>query len=818
MPRISNVRPLLFYVIFEGSLLCVSSSLLAQDNTIGTVKGSVNDDSTHRPLEFVNVLLQKKTDSTLVTGAVTNANGAFELKNIPAGEYFVKLSRVGYEEKALPPFAVDLRHEQVNLDTLSLLASMFKLEDVTVTAERLVFNQSIDRKVYNVDQDMMSKAESASELLENIPSVQVDIDGIVSLRGSSSVQILINGKTSPLLDKKGGAFLEQLSASAIDKIEVITNPSAKYKSRGKAGIINIVLKKNTALGTHGNVTGNVGNGGRYNGQVRVNHNDGDLNIYGNFSLRRDNRNRVNVDSRVEYATTGPFALPSSYYTNRLSTNEHPLSKLVTLGLDYYLDGQNAMGITGNYVHNSFTRVDSSNRILENGRNLVFRKYDRKSTGYDSESDYSISTYIQHDFAKEGHNVRLDFVASGGPQDDDSYFTNVYTVLPIPSTYDNALVHQRDNRIQLTADYSNLLAKHTLLEAGYAGEFSGTDLDFYAESFDSTQGRFVEDVAKTSQFHSNETTHALYVTAKHSFGKFGVGLGIRAEQTAIRAELITLDSVVSNTYLNLYPSLHLSYTFSKAVEVLLSYSRRTLRPNARDLNPFPEYRDPKNVSLGNPSLVPEYIHSIELGFQFQGDYISVLPSLFYRYSSNHIASIKQLVNRSTLLTTIENLSNNQSAGLETIVSIFGGDFFHVDLSATGFYEQLDATNLSTGQNRSALSCSGTLATSTNFTKSSRFQIRSRFRSSRLTSQGEHSPNAGVSIGFRQDLFGHRLFLVCTVADIFRTRKREFTLDIPRLHQAETITRESRVIFFGLTYHIGRSAKKVKEEPTDDDEDF
>jgi outer membrane receptor protein involved in Fe transport len=795
----------------------IISLLYAQNSRAGTIIGKVREDSTHRPLEFVNVLLLKKADSTLVTGTTTGANGNFKLKNIPSGEYIVKFMQIGYQEKIVSAIILDTARRNINLEMISLTGTTVNLKEVSVTAEKSILDFSIDRKIYNVDQDMMSKAGSASELLENIPSVQVDIDGVVSLRGSSSVLLLLNGKKSPLLEKRGGEFLEQLPANAIEKVEVITNPSAKYKSEGKAGIINIVLKKNTALGTHGKFTANAGNGGRYNGQARLNYNTGDVNIYGNYSVRRDNRNRANIDSRTESLSPNPFVSPSSYYTDYLFSFYHPLSNIFTLGLDYQIDVCNSTGMTGTYVHNYFTRDDSSHRILENGTHRILGEYDRSGSGLEDEKLYSFTTYVQHNFSDDHNNIRLDVNVSGNPNQDDYRFGNDYLLPLIPSTFDNSRIQERDNKTQVTIDYTAPLSTHSLLEAGYAGEFGTTSLDFYAEYFDFRQRQFVEDVAKTSQFLSHESINALYVTYKQSFGSFGLGVGLRAEQAIIEADLITSDSVVTNNYVNLYPTAHLSYKMNNSNEIQLSYSRRTHRPHGRELNPYPEFRDPKNVSKGNPFLTPEYTHSLELGFQFQSDHISVLPSLYYRYSTNHIASIKEFANRSTLLTTKQNLLSNQSAGLEFIFSFTGGDIVTADLSTTGFYEQIDATNVGNGENNSALSCTGALTTKINFTKTSRLQVHSHFRSSRLTSQGESAPSTSVNVGFRQEFFHNRLSLVLNVSDIFKTLKRESSLDIPRLHQDITNTRESRVVFLGFTYHIGGTAKKPREEENNDDDD-
>jgi outer membrane receptor protein involved in Fe transport len=812
--RNDRLRSLL---LLMGAVLLAAANLASQTKNPGVIRGTVVDDSTRAPLAFVDVELFKSVDSALVTGAVSESSGKFDLNNIPRGEYYVKFSLVGYKERSTSAFTIDDQHRRLNLGTISLQSSEIMLGEVTVTAEQPRLESSIDRMVYNVEQDVTAKTASASEILENIPSVQINMNGEVSLRGSSRVLLMINGKRSPVLEKQEGTFLEQLPASSIEKIEVITTPSARYRAEGKSGIINIVLKKDTPLGTHGNLTAHAGNGGRYNSNARINYSPGGFNVYGSYSIRRDNRNRYNSDVRSVTGTTAPGALPSTYADNE-SSYYNPLTHLITLGVDYHIDELNSFGVSGSYFQNSFTRTDSSHRTLQDTRGIVITEYDRNGVGNEFDKERSVTANFHHTFSRSDHKIRLEFTASESPEEDDYDFTNLYLSPTFPTAYDNSLIRQYDYKSQVAVDYSNAFTRTSTLEAGYTGDFSRTDLDFYDENFDPAQNRFVEDSAKTSSFSFKETIHSFYVTYKESFGKFGFLAGLRAEQTTGRSSLITLDSQVVSDYTNLFPSAHLSYTFSSITELRLSYSRRTSRPRARDLNPFAEYRDPKNLSFGNPFLQPEYLHSLELGCQYQRGRLFVLPTLFYRYSSNGINSIKQLVNRSTLLTTKENVLSNRSGGVELIVSLGPGGFITGHLSTTALYEELDATNLGDGQFKSTLSWSGTFTSNLNFTKDTRLEIHSHFNSLRLTPQGEYRPSASFGMGFRQELWEGKLSLLATATDIFGTLRRDFQLDIPRLHQTVLTTHETRAFYVGFTYRLGKAGGKLKEEQFhyDDDE--
>ena len=278
-------------------ILFFTISISAQNKGTGSVTGIVKDSLKEKPLEYVNIILQNTTDSSTFSGVVTDKNGIFDFEHVNFGTYLVKVSYLGYINKSLLPFKVDSRNRHIDLGTIYLRDTTITLEEIMVTSQKSLFNNEIDKKVYNVSRDIMSKTGSASDLLQNVPSVQVDIDGNVTLRGSSNVLIMVNGKTSPLMGSNQATVLQGIPANTIEKIEVITNPSAKYHPEGTSGIINIVLKKNIDTGFNGTINVNAGLENRYNGGFHLNYNTGDLNIFGGYNIRKDNRKRTNTDVR-----------------------------------------------------------------------------------------------------------------------------------------------------------------------------------------------------------------------------------------------------------------------------------------------------------------------------------------------------------------------------------------------------------------------------------------------------------------------------------------------------------------------------------------
>ncbi len=795
------------YSALFAAMIVFSVNVVAQNHNAGSIVGTVLIDSTKKPLEFVNVVVFNQSDSSLVTGAVTDNKGNYEIPNIPFGGYFIKYSLLGYEEKQSHNFIIDAERREIDFGKIYLKETPLKMGEVTVTTQQMILTTSIDRKVYNVQQDILSKTGSASDLLQNIPSVQVDIDGTVSLRGSENVLILLNGKPSPLMGKNRAEVLQQMPASSIERIEVITNPSAKFKPDGTSGIINIVLKKDAATGLNGSVGANAGNHDRYNGNINLNYNPGRYNIFGSYSIRQDERNSFTIDRRKLYDSTSQF---SGYHNEDGSSYSRPLSHVVVLGMDYRLDAANSFGLSGNYRYRGFTRTETSTKVTKDANDVTTEDYDRLRYDPEYEKESGGNAYFQHNFDGEDHKLRAEFNASHQPELEDNHYTDVFRFPATSLLYDNMRIYQNEDQKQLTIDYSNRLSEHSALEAGYAGDFNKRDMDYTGTYFDTNQQLFVTDIQKTNHFIYDETIHALYATYENSIGSFSFLGGLRLEQSFIDANLVSRDSIITNNYMKLYPTIHLSYKISPLVELQLNYSRRANRPEGDDLNPFPEYQDPRNVRAGNPRLIPELIHSVEFGFQWQNDNLTIVPSLFYRNKYNGFTRITRAINDTTLFTTEENLATDKSMGFEFVASGNIGNTFSANLSTNAFYEQIDATNLGFNGNKSTVTWSGNLNCNLNLATATMIQINSNYRSSRLTPQGEFKPSFVMNLGVRQDLFDDKLSLILTVSDIWKTLKREMNLNTTWLNQSTVNNRDTRIVYFGVTYHFGQPAKKSKEK--------
>lgn len=585
----------------------------ATDQSVqGSVTGTMFAAGPQQPVEFVAVTL-KRADGTVVESTVTDAHGRFTLEKIPAGDYAVSYGRVGSAVRTTPNFHVDASRNPVDLGRLDPSEDLVTLGKFEVTAKQEARLNSIDRKVYNVGKEIQSVAGSASDLLQNVPSVDVDIDGNVSLRGSDNVLILINGRESTLMGRSRAEVLQQLPADSIDKIEVITNPSAKYKPDGTAGIINIALKRKHDAGWSGTATFNVGNSDRYNSSLSLNYHPGPYNLFGSYSVRQDARPRTASDIRT---ITDPVTGIVTHAEKRTEEHSRPFSRIGRLGFDYAPDAHNQFGLTGNYNDRSFRRVAVDHNLVSDAAGVITSDYDRARFDPESQRSQEGSATYQHRFADEGHDLNLEFKGSDTKEVEPDYFTNTYRFPVLPPSHDHVFIHNNESSDEAILEYNRPFSTGAKVESGYDFTQETRDTDFLNEALDPVSGVWVKDLTKSNRFILDRRIHAFYATYARTFGAWAMLVGVRPEITTTESRLITTGENIPNDYSRIYPSMHLTYEFGEGQEWQLNYSHRIHRPDTEDLNPFPEALDPFTLRAGNPRLQPEDIHSVETGYSYR----------------------------------------------------------------------------------------------------------------------------------------------------------------------------------------------------------
>jgi outer membrane receptor protein involved in Fe transport len=779
--------------------------LLAQTGGEGSVTGTVLDPAGAQPVPYIAVTLERTPGGETVQSAVTDAKGAFAFDHLPFGKFQIGYAAVGADRQQSAPFELTADHAAQAMGRLILAEPVVKMQSVEVSSSRATFYNSIDRKVYDIGRDVQSVTGSASNLLQNVPSVDVDIEGNVSLRGDSNVLILIDGKTSTLMGPNRAAVLEQLPADAIEKIEVITNPSAKYKPDGTAGIINLTLKKKRALGYSGSIRASVGNDRRYNAGVLANYNPGKYNLFGSYNVRQDDRFRGSDETRSHLDPTTNTFLGT---TQRTMEHSRPLSHIAQAGVDYAPTDKDRLGVSVSYDHRSFFRTaDQTNRAFDSG-NALTSSYDRLRTDPEYEQDVEFKGNYQHTFAPD-HELVIDLQRGRTTEEENNHYTNVYRFPVTPNSSDTTRITTHDDNLEASAEYTRPFAHGARLESGYAFEDDKLDMDHYGANFDPVAATWVTDPVVTNRFVYESAIHAVYGTFGRPWGAFGALAGLRLEDTTIRTNQVTAALRDRNNYTRVYPSLHLKYDLSDAHELQLNYSHRVHRPEGDDLNPYPEYQDPFNLRAGNPHLVPEEIHSIEAGYQYKKGSSNYLATLYYRYQYHGFTDVTRYINSTTLLTTKENLANSSSGGLELAATTDLGKL-SLNSSANVYRSVINASNLGFAGNRSTYAWMAKLNASYRATKTTMIQFNTNYNARRLTAQGYRMPNIVANFGLKHDLADKKTSLIFTLSDVFDSMHERTVIDTPTLHDDVTRRRSARLAYVGIIYTFGQGKKKEKDD--------
>jgi len=725
------------------------------------------------------------------------------LKNVAAGTYRLEFSFIGYRKQQSQAFTIGKKNPQVSLGDLPIHPDATTMEEVTVTAQRNMLITKIDRKVFNVTTDITAQTGTVSEVLQNIPSVSVDIDGNISLRGSGNVTILINGRPSLIA---GTANLEQMPASLVEKIEVITNPSARYRPDGTAGIINIILKKERKAGINGVLAANAGNNSRFNTNLQLNYNTGKVNLFGSYGYRQDYRYRT---SELHSQNIDTAAQTSTYLDQQSNGTAWPFSHLGQLGMDWFIGSDDVAGLSGTFNYRTMSRSDVSTYNYRDDSLHTTSDFTRTLDGNETEPSTGISAYYEHTFDGDNtHQVRIDGEFQRDSEKEDDQWTTDYAFPAYPQSKEHKVAINTNAEFNLLAVYTRPLWKEAELETGYEGIMDMDTQDQTVENFDPESGKWITDPENTNDFDARQTVHALFATIGYKWKSFSVLGGLRAEQTYMDLDFITIDTVVKSSYFAIYPTLHLGIA-SGMHEWQLNYSRRVNRPDGEDMNPVPEYRDPRNIFTGNPNLKPEDIHSVEFGYSWKNKSLTLVPTLFYRYKRNGFTIVTSNLNDTVLITTIDNLDSDQSAGLDMSGTWSMGKIININFSASAYYNQIDATELGMDGHKSAFSWNAKMNASVNATRTTIVQVNGQYRSKVLTAQGYRLPGWVVNLGIRQDLWKKRLSLIGTVSDLFNTQQNRSEVETPVLVQESMRRRDGRVIYLGALFNFGTNGKKNKD---------
>ena len=804
-------------IVLAGMLLCFAPDMFANE-TDGKIKGIVMDGELGGPLEFVTVQVKAKGSDKIVQGSVTGSDGNYTIGGLKKGEYVVTFSYIGYEEVS-KNISISSDNQILSLGELTLAEDANQLGEVEVVAKRPQMRFEIDRKVFDATQDIAAEGGSASDLLSNIPSVEVDNEGSVSLRGNSSVTIWINGKASGLTADNQADILDMMPAGDIKQVEVINNPSARYSPEGTAGIINIILKDDRKPGYYGSVKVGADTDGGYQASGNINYSSSKVDAYANLNYRNREFKGGGITSRLN--TTDNSFLDQTNDSKRQHNNwfgRFGATWHITKSDDLAF---NVTGMTGGGDNSENIHYNS----IDSQKNTIYTS-DRITNGDSDMKMYNLELNYVHKFSE---NSNIDLMVSNNQWRRDGM--NIFrqsTVYTDPSQIANPLYQTQENDIkdktwEVQADYTNKISDMARIEAGYKGTFQRN-----ASPVDTYTGTTAEDIRQDESLYNrflyNQDVHALYMTYGGKWDKLSYQAGLRGEYWRVDTRSLDFDQefngkaseTFEKDYFKLFPSAFISYALPKNNELQVNYTRRLRRPWGGQLNSFRNISDASNISFGNPELTPEYSHSFELNYIKSWESGHTLSlSGYYRSTDDVIQRIRFLNTEDNVMyTTSENVAKSQASGLE----IVGKDklFKILDLTTTVnlYYSKLDgfsylpqgAETPVIGDTDESFAWNVRMIANLSLPWGVSLQGTGNYNSKQLMAQGHREPNYSVDLGLRKSFLSDKLTLSINARDLLDSRKFRTVTAGDGFWQDSENWRGGRRVGFTLTYNFGNMNKK------------
>ena len=772
---------------------------------MGAITGTVTDEATGSPIPFVNVWLYRTTDSSLVKGVVTEDSGRFTLDSVSIGTYYLHITRMGYRAKHYSPISLNPSLATLDLQSIPLSPTDVSLEEMIVTSEQALLNLGIDRKIYQVGKDIVNQNGTTADVLRNVPSVSIDLDGNITLRNSPNVTLMLDGKKSAQLSKSESSGLEVIPAQSIDRIEVITNPSAKYRPEGTAGIINIVLKKDKDPGFNGSLSANTGANDRYGHHSRFNYRVGNYNVYLSMGCRKYTIEREHSEDRQEISTLGI----TQHYYEHIAAATKAKSDYFTAGFDQKTSRRHQYGLS---VTESISCTLIPHRTT---KTLLDQSYRPVSTIYRTREtdlfakDMSAEGYYTYCFSKPDEKLEIEASYSDDPESNRSRYADVY-VFPIWSQYlERTELKLPEENSQATVAYSKPISETIGIEIGGLSELNRSSYDLNGVYYDTTIQSMIPNPQKQNKFEYKQVVYQLYGTYRRTLGKFGLLVGLRGDWTRIDAHSSTLGLKLSHEYRSIFPSLHLTYKLQGESTIHGSYSRRMNRPSMYYLNPNPVVQDPHSVTCGNPLLYPDYTHIADFGYQYQNNSLTLDPTIFYMYATNQINSIQKLIRDTVILTTFQNMDRDLQSGFVLNFTYKPATF--VDLSGYGgvVAQRTDASDLEY-RKKTHLNFDGKFTSDFYLSPNSRLQAMFDYTSYQYFTQGYYKPYYSFNCGYRQVFLDGKLSVTATVNDLFQTQAFRKVVESPTFTSSVLDRRMHRVVSIGVSYRFGQSTKRVRDE--------
>ncbi|MBT9189439.1 TonB-dependent receptor domain-containing protein [Zobellia russellii] len=782
------------------------------------ITGTVLDKDNGLPLEYATLVLHSVKDPKKVTGGITDLDGKFEVETLP-GKYNISVEYISYKTYKL---AEQELTQSTDLGTIKLALDVAQLEGVEVVGEKTTVEVRLDKKIYNIGKDLTTSGATISDALNNVPSVNVDVEGAISLRGNENVRILINGKPSALAGFGSTDALRELPADAIEKVEVITSPSARYDAEGTAGILNIVLKREKTLGFNGSVNVNIGYPSQSSMSINANLRTDKFNVFNTLGYRYNEspghafyENSYNNGQYDQINENRDYTRSGKGFNNNFGV-EYFFNEKSSLTGSFFMRFQDGDDLTENYSD-----------YFENG--LLTRQSFREEIELEDEENYQFSLNYVNNIDDDGQKLTADLQYSNGDEvenstiDDNNTFPNT-SLNTLETVYQNEI----DDEYLVQADYV-LPMGDAQFEVGYRGTFEREITDYKLDSLDRSTNQFVTNEDLTNKFNYQENVNALYTQYGNKFGKFSFLAGLRLENTQLKGEVTSdfdtsaiedalgedIDLNFDKNYLGLFPTLNLIFEIGEMENISLGYNRRINRPRGRFINPFPSRSSRANIFQGNPDLDPAYSNSFDLGYLKRWDKLTLTSSVYYKRETNSFEYIQEATGQTTtdsvrIIRSLPiNLSSNERIGAEAGVLYNPKKWLRLNGSVNFFQFSSEGEHNGTDYGTDNTSWFARFSSKVSLPKKIEWQTNAFYMGPRQNAQTETKSMLSINLAFSKDIMKDKGTVSLNVSDLLNSRKRQsYTVSDDFTSRSEFQFRP-RSINLSFRYRINQSKERDRK---------
>ena len=791
-------------------LFCLITVLVFAQKQV-TISGKILEKETNQPLEYATIVFKDTKDPSKITGGITDLNGNYKIE-VDNGSYTISYEFIGFETQIIENKLI-AKNENLGSTLLSIDAQA--LDEVEIVAEKTTVEIRLDKKIYNVGKDLTVRGGTVSDVLDNVPSVSVDVEGNVALRGNDNVRILINGKPSGLVGLNSTDALRQLPAESIEKIEVITSPSARYESEGTAGILNIILKRSKLQGLNGAITTNLGYNPSAGINGNINYRTGDVNIFSTsgYSYRES---PGNSNSSTQFVSTGNFLDESNDFDRirkGLTSN---------FGVEWYVN--DSASLTTSFLYRDSNNESNTKNLLEqfdSNRNLLSSTV-RLDPEFEDDKTIQYALNFQKNFSDSGHVLTFDFQYEDSSENENS----LVEVDDIVSERVATLEDQR--QILLQTDYVLAIGENSQFEVGYRGNYNTTSTDFSVEFLDTNTNTFQLSTDLSNVLNFREYLTAVYSQYGSKFGKFSYLLGLRLENTQLTIDQPTTGDFNKRNFTGLFPTVNLNYEFSERENLTLGFARRLRRARGRFLNPFPSRSSVTNFFQGNPNLNPSYSGQFDLGYLKRFGKFTFNSSIYYAHATDVFSFVSFDTGQTAIVGGEElpiiqrtpiNLATEDRYGFEFTLTYNPYKKWRVNGNFNFFQNEINGTTPN-GLSLDNTNNSWFARINNKYTLPGEidWQTSLNYRGPNANAQTVNQGIFTTTLAFSKDLFKERASLSFNVNDLFNSRKRMQTNTTPTFFAESEFQWRERSFNLAFTYRFNQKKKRVQRGDYGGNDDF